>query len=198
MPRPRNIKYAVSETGKKRLANYNISVGKRRTSVRLSPATHKAIANIAAIENCDPRDVFEFIARTRETGVSVSTAIRDFAIRYFLEAGTVEGHSAAGHGSLIKLNASGPTTSPGNGTAWPGSWIEPSHMSQSDLANIGQLLYGEQWKAELGRHLGVSRTAVGRWANGTHRVPEVMSEKLRQLAWGKYKELEKLFVPASN
>jgi hypothetical protein len=198
MAKATHAEFAISGTGKKILPKYNISVGKRRTTVRLSPATHEAIANIAGIENCDPREVFEFIAKTRENGVSVSTAIRDFATRYFLEAGTIEGHAAAGHGSLIKLNASGPACSPTQRTAGHGSLVGHFQVTPSDLTNIGQLLYGDQWKAELARHLGVSRMAVIRWANGTHRVPEVVSVKLRLLAWGKYKQLEQLFVSANN
>ena len=52
------MEYAVSDTGKKGLANYNISVGKRRTTVRLSPGTYKAIENIAAIGTLPPQRRF--------------------------------------------------------------------------------------------------------------------------------------------
>ena len=176
MPRARKMEFPISQSGKKSLQNYNISLGSRRTTVRLSPQTYKAIENIAEIESCDPREVFEFIARTKENGVPVSTAIRDFAICYFLDAATAEGHSVAGHGSLIKR----------------------LHLAPSEFANIGQLLYGKQWKAALAKHLGVSRITVIRWADGTHPVPEAISEKLRQLAWEKHKELEKHFLSPAN
>lgn len=171
------MEYAVSNTGKKKLPNYNISVGSRRTTVRLSPQTYEAIEQIAEIEKCDPKNIFEFVARTKDNGVPVSTAIREFVIRYFLEAATAEGHRLAGHGSLIKR----------------------FYLPPSELANIGQLLCGKQWKAQLARHLGVSCITVIRWADGTHPVPEAISEKLRQLAWEKHKELEKLFPsPATS
>lgn len=165
------MEYAVSNTGKKKLPNYNISVGSRRTTVRLSPQTYEAIEDIAKVENCEPKDVFEFVAGTKENDIPISTALRDFVIRYFLDAATAEGHRLAGHGSLIKR----------------------FHLPPAELTNIGQLLCGKQWKAQLARHLGVSRITIIRWADGTHPVPETIAEKLRQLAWEKHKELEKAF-----
>lgn len=170
------MEYAGSPTGKKSLHNYNISVGSRRTTVRLSPQTYNAIENIAEIENCGPKEVFEFIASTKGKGAPLSTAIRDFVLRYFLDAATPEGHSAAGHGSLIKA----------------------PDMVPSEFANIGQLLCGKQWKAELAQRLGVSRHTVIRWADGTHPVPEAISERLCELAREKHKELDKFLPSQAN
>jgi DNA-binding XRE family transcriptional regulator len=71
-------------------------------------------------------------------------------------------------------------------------------LSSFELANIGQLLYGDCWKTELARHLGVSRQTIIRWAKGAHPVPEDVIAEVHQLAWERYKELEMLFVSATK
>jgi predicted DNA-binding ribbon-helix-helix protein len=176
MPRPRKTGYVVTGDGENILPTYNISVGARRTTVKLAPETCVAIERISKIEKCEPKGLFEFIARTKEDGTALSTAIRVFTMQYFMDAATPEGHLKAGHGSLFNQ----------------------SQMSASELVTIGQLLYGENWKTELARHLGVSRVTVTRWANGEHGVPEKHHADIHQLAWAKHKEMERLFVPASN
>jgi predicted DNA-binding ribbon-helix-helix protein len=98
--RPRTT-FIVAEDGKKKLRNFNIYVGDKRTSVRLSPTIANAIEKIAARERCDLDELYTHINRTKERGVSRSTAIRDFALRYFMEADTNDGHRRAGHGKLI-------------------------------------------------------------------------------------------------
>lgn len=166
----------VTDDGENILPTYNIFVGTRRTTVKLAPETCIAIEKISEIEKCEPKDLFEFMARTQEAGTALSTAIRAFTMQYFMDAATPEGHLKAGHGSLF----------------------HKSEMSASELVTIGQLLYGKTWKTELARHLGVSRVTVTRWANGEHGVPEKHHAEIHQLAWAKHKEMEKLFVPGTN
>ena len=60
-----------------------------------------AIEKIAAREGCDLDELYSYIDHKKEKGVSRTTAIRDFALRYFMEAGTKAGHRNAGHGRLI-------------------------------------------------------------------------------------------------
>lgn len=102
MTGPGKTGHVVSGNGKKALQNYNISVGRKRTTVRLAPEMHTAIEKIAELEKCDINKVFEYIAGTREPGIGLSIAIRVFAIQYFMAAATEEGHRNAGHGSLIE------------------------------------------------------------------------------------------------
>jgi len=101
MPR-QNIKFIVATGGKKTLPTFNIGVGGRRTTVRLSPVVVKAIAKIAARERCGLDELYSYIDRKKEKGVTRATAIRDFALRYFIDAGTDAGHRKAGHGNLIE------------------------------------------------------------------------------------------------
>lgn len=94
--------YIVAEGGKKTLPTFNINVGKHRTSVRLSPVLAEAVEKIATHERCDLDELYTYIDRTKERGVSRSTAIREFALRYFIDAETATGHRKAGHGKLIR------------------------------------------------------------------------------------------------
>jgi len=93
--------YIVREGGKKTLRGFNIQLGKKRTTVRLSPLIVKAVERIAARERCEVDDLYSHIDRTKEKGISRATAIREFGIRYFMEAATEAGHRKAGHGKLI-------------------------------------------------------------------------------------------------
>ena len=102
MPKRKNKNYIVTSEGKKNLRGFNIQVGKRRTSVRLAPGTLLAIKTIAELEHCNISEVFSYIYQAKEEGVSNATAIRDFAVRYFMDATTQEGHRNAGHGQLIR------------------------------------------------------------------------------------------------
>jgi len=56
---------------------------------------------IARLEDCGVDDLCSYIDRTKEIGVARSTAIREFVIRYFMDAATEAGHRKAGHGKLI-------------------------------------------------------------------------------------------------
>lgn len=100
MARP-NTAFIVAKGGKKMLRGFNIYIGDRRTSVRLSPVVADAVEKIAAREGCEVDELYSYIDRTKEKGVSRATAIRDFALGYFMEAGTKAGHGKAGHGKLI-------------------------------------------------------------------------------------------------
>ena len=96
-----NTAFIVAEDGKKKLRSFNICIGKKRTSVRLSPVMAAAIEKIAARERCQVDELYSYIDWKKEKGVSTATAIRDFALGYFMEAGTKAGHRQAGHGKLI-------------------------------------------------------------------------------------------------
>ena len=83
------------------LRGFNICIGDRRTSVRLSPVVVGAVEKIAAREGCEVDEIYSYIDRKKQKGVSRATAIRDFALGYFMEAGTKAGHRKARHGQLI-------------------------------------------------------------------------------------------------
>ena len=94
--------FIVAKNGKKSLRGFNIYIGGRRTSVRLSPTIVDAIEKIAKLEDCGLDELYSYIDRKKEKGVSRATAIRDFALRYFMRAATEAGHRKAGHGKLIR------------------------------------------------------------------------------------------------
>ena len=97
-----STEFIVAEGGKKMLRAFNIQIGNKRTSVRLSPIVAGAVEKIAARERCEVDELYSYIDRKKEKGVSRATAIRDFALRYFIEACTEAGHRRAGHGKLIR------------------------------------------------------------------------------------------------
>jgi len=93
--------YIVKEGGKKTLRGMNIQIGKMRTTVRMSPLVVKAVERIASRERCELDELYSHIDRTKERGVARATAIREFVVRYFMDAATEAGHRKAGHGKLI-------------------------------------------------------------------------------------------------
>jgi len=97
-----STEFIVARGGKKVLRGFNIRVGDKRTSVRLSPVVANAVEKIAEREGCGVDELYSYIDRKKEKGVSRATAIRDFALRYFMAAGTKAGHRKAGHGKLIR------------------------------------------------------------------------------------------------
>ena len=97
-----STKFIVAKDGTKKLRGFNIWVGDHRTSVRLSPVVADAVEKIAEREGCELDELYSYIDRKKEKGVSRATAIRDFALGYFMEAGTKAGHWKAGHGKLIR------------------------------------------------------------------------------------------------
>ena len=42
-------------------------------------------------------------------------------------------------------------------------------MTPSEIAHIGQALYGERWKSSLAERLGTSHKTVWTWATGKHK-----------------------------
>jgi predicted DNA-binding ribbon-helix-helix protein len=97
----RSTGYIVTSSGKKKLRGVNIKLGKKRTSVRLSPAFAHAIEKIAEREHCTLNELYGYIVRRKKKGVGRSTAIRNFVVRYFMDAATEAGHRKAGHGKLV-------------------------------------------------------------------------------------------------
>ena len=60
----------------------------------------------------------------------------------------------------------------------PAGQMSPSAL----LAAIGQALYGENFRSNMGDELGVSHRSVVRWAKGQSRIPpNVWSELLELL-----------------
>ena len=82
------------------LLSRNITVGGRRTSVRLEPEMWNSLYDIAKRENCTIHDICTLISMRKNDKTSLTAAIRVFLMLYFRAAATEEGHARAGHGSF--------------------------------------------------------------------------------------------------
>ncbi len=85
---------------KSTLISRNITVLKRRTSVRLEPEMWVALKEISDRENCSIHDICSLISLRKHSQTSLTAAIRVFLMLYFRAATTEEGHKRAGHGSF--------------------------------------------------------------------------------------------------
>lgn len=61
-----------------------------------------------------------------------------------------------------------------------------------NLRMIGQALYGQQWKSDLARDLGVADRTVRRWLAGESEMPAGAQDELRQLCLKRSAELAAL------
>ena len=82
------------------LVSRNITVGGKRTSVRLEPEMWRALKEISARESCSIHELCTLISFRKNKRTSLTAAIRVFLMLYFRAATTEEGHDKAGHGSF--------------------------------------------------------------------------------------------------
>lgn len=82
------------------LISRNITVLKRRTSVRLEPEMWVALRDIARRESCSVHDLCSLIYVRKSDNTSLTAAIRVFLMLYFRAATTEQGHAEAGHGDF--------------------------------------------------------------------------------------------------
>ncbi len=83
------------------LVNRNVTIGRRRTSLRLEPAMWDALEEICRREAMNQHESCERIDERRRAS-SLTAAIRVFIVNYFRAAATEEGHASIGHGALYK------------------------------------------------------------------------------------------------
>ena len=87
------------------LISRNITVNKRRTSVRLEAQMWVALKEIAAREKCTVHDICTVIAGRKSENITLTAAIRIFLMLYFKSAATEDGHKKAGHGGFQRMLA---------------------------------------------------------------------------------------------
>lgn len=85
------------------LISRNITVNKRRTSIRLESQMWTALKEIAEREKCSIHDICSIIARKKSENITLTAAIRIFLMLYFKAAATEEGHRRAGHGGFQRM-----------------------------------------------------------------------------------------------
>jgi len=80
------------------LVNRNVTVGGRRTSMRLEPPMWAALQQVCSREGKPMNRLVTDIERQRVES-SLTAAIRVYLLQYFSAAATDEGHRLAGHGA---------------------------------------------------------------------------------------------------
>ena len=81
----------------------NVSVGGRRTSVRLEPQIWDTLAEICRREFCTPHDVCTHVAARKSRPGSLASSLRVFILDYFRRSATEDGHRRVGHGQGMFL-----------------------------------------------------------------------------------------------
>lgn len=82
------------------LISRNITVNKRRTSIRLEAQMWVALREIADREKCSVHDICGVIASKKSENITLTASIRIFLMLYFKAATTEDGHKRAGHGGF--------------------------------------------------------------------------------------------------
>lgn len=96
----RDITGHDTEIYKTTLISKNITVRRRRTSVRLEPEMWLALRDIALREKCTIHDICSLVSVRKNARTSLTAAIRVFLMLYYRAAATEEGHRKAGHGNF--------------------------------------------------------------------------------------------------
>jgi len=90
------FKAQLADSENSTLRSGNVTVGGRRTSIRLEPAMWQALREISAREGKTMHALVTEIEQGRAQS-SLTAAIRVFLLDYFKAAATEEGHRRAGH-----------------------------------------------------------------------------------------------------
>ena len=64
-------------------------------------------------------------------------------------------------------------------------------MTTDQLTAAGQLLYGDQWQANLARSLNVDVRRIRHWTAGTRPVSDFVDSEVKRLLIDKQKKIEK-------
>lgn len=86
---------------KSTLISKNVTVHGKRTSIRLEPEMWTAIKEIAKRERCTIHRICTIVSDKKNSGTSLTAAIRVFIMSYFRAAATEDGHIRVGHGSIV-------------------------------------------------------------------------------------------------
>jgi predicted DNA-binding ribbon-helix-helix protein len=85
------------------LLSKNITILKKRTSIRLEREMWDALFEIAEREGCSIHEICSLVYIRKASGSSLTAAIRVFIMLYFKAASTEQGHAKAGHGDFSQM-----------------------------------------------------------------------------------------------
>jgi len=91
------------DSKKTALISRNVTVDKRRTSIRLEAQMWISLKEIADREKCSIHDICTVIFVKKADNITLTAAIRIFLMLYFKSASTEEGHKKAGHGGFQRM-----------------------------------------------------------------------------------------------
>jgi len=94
---------AMLDEAKTALVSRNITVNKKRTSIRLETQMWGVLKDIATREKCTIHDICGLISNNKSNNITLTAAIRIFLILYYKSASTEDGHKRAGHGGFSKM-----------------------------------------------------------------------------------------------
>ena len=83
----------------------NISMGLRRTSLKIEPAVWNALLDISRRERLTVHQLCTVIDEANPNANSLTSALRIFALNYYRAAATRQGHDQAGHGQYPRSPA---------------------------------------------------------------------------------------------
>lgn len=63
-------------------------------------------------------------------------------------------------------------------------------MTIDQLTVAGQLLYGDQWQANLARSLNVDVRRIRHWTAGTRHISDFVDKEIKQLLIDKQKKID--------
>lgn len=89
--------------GQSSLVSRNITVLKRRTSIRLEPEMWSSLNDVATREHCSVHDICTLVYVRKKPETSLTAAIRVFIMLYYRAATTEQGHVRAGHGDFSAM-----------------------------------------------------------------------------------------------
>lgn len=85
------------------LISKNVTIGSKRTSIRLEDEMWKALKDISRREKCSINEICTFVYLCKKPLSSLTASIRVFLLLYYKAAATEDGHMRAGHGHMQKL-----------------------------------------------------------------------------------------------
>jgi predicted DNA-binding ribbon-helix-helix protein len=91
----------LATSGNSTLVNRNVTIGGRRTSLRLEQAMWDAVAEICRREELSVGQLCQRVDERRRES-TLTAALRVYVLSYFKAAATEQGHAAAGHGTFCR------------------------------------------------------------------------------------------------
>ena len=83
------------------LVNRNVTIGGRRTSIRLEPIMWDTLDEICHREAVTRNQLCETIYKFKHAS-TLTAGVRVFVINYYRAAATAKGHASVGHGAMFR------------------------------------------------------------------------------------------------